>query len=224
MQPGSVWQAWTDQAGTAVARANSRRYARPTVVRSSRWVGYRWSILSCRTAYAFFDLKTAVGSWAWPSAICGNRPSLALFAVCWVTDRGYGCGALEGVGRRRCRLAIVRSAGPSPAADEAAEDAGRGEDPQQVRGGIPVQPWFERAFAQQGVDDVPGAGGAARFGPSSISEHLIERLEASAKLRVRLSGWAAARGPSRGSRRSRGPGACQILEQRAPVVRVYHRC
>src|SRR6266487_5402051 len=85
--------------------------------------------------------------------------------------------------------------------------------PQQVHGGIPVQPWFERAFAQQGVDDVPGAGGAARFGPSSISEHLIERLEASAKLRVRLSGWAAARGSSRGSWRSRGPGACQILNK-----------
>src|SRR6266487_1141657 len=83
--------------------------------------------------------------------------------------------------------------------------------PQQVHGGIPVQPWFERAFAQQGVDDVPGAGGAARFGPRSISGHLIEILEASAKLRVRLSGWAAARG----SWRSRGPGPCQILKQKS---------
>jgi hypothetical protein len=53
---------------------------------------------------------------------------------------------------------FVALAGPSPAADETAEDAGRIEDPQQVHGRVPVKPWFERAFAKQRVDDVTRAG------------------------------------------------------------------
>lgn len=41
-RPGSVWQAWTNQAGTAVARASSRRYGR----QSGRQDGHP---VSCRT-------------------------------------------------------------------------------------------------------------------------------------------------------------------------------
>ena len=38
--------------------------------------------------------------------------------------------------------------GPSAAADEAAEDVGRIEDPQQVHGRVPVKPGLERPFAR----------------------------------------------------------------------------